>query len=149
VSFSKSERIWFPFFITSLWYFTRKQRPTHPGRRTKKDARTVRSVRDPRRSLDQADNVRRVPYVFAEIHGLPAPSNIETALHLVISQLTMMMSASIVRKSSSLASRGLLKSNDVVRFAGIRSLSTTPRSAKTLDPNVDDDNILPVRVAPT
>jgi hypothetical protein len=59
-----------------------------------------------------------------------------------------MMSASIVRKSSSLASRGLLKSNDLVRLTGVRSLATTPRSAKTADPNVDDDNILPVRVAP-
>ena len=35
----------------------------------------------------------------------------------------------------------------MMKVSGIRSLATTPRSAKTPDPNADDDNILPVRLS--
>ena len=53
---------------------------------------------------------------------------------------TIMMASSVVRKS---AVRGLVRSKNAFS-GGVRSLATVPRSAKTPDPDKDEDNILPV-----
>jgi hypothetical protein len=54
-----------------------------------------------------------------------------------------MLASSVVRK---LGFQGLVRSNNVVSplRSTLRSLATTPRSAATPDPDMDEDNILPV-----
>ena len=68
--------------------------------------------------------------------------NVESLLQGVV--LTMMLSKRIVHTYLGFAKRQIVKSNDPAMLAGLRSFATTPRSAKTGDPNVEDDNILPV-----
>lgn len=63
-----------------------------------------------------------------------------------IAVLTMMLSKRVLHSSLGLAKRQIVKSYEPVLLTGLRSFATTPRSAKTGDPNVEDDNILPVRI---
>ena len=50
--------------------------------------------------------------------------------------------ASVLQKTGLVARRA----NGAATFGAGRSFGTTARSAKTPDPDADDDNILPVRI---